>query len=126
MVKTYAQVVGVVLLLLGVGGLVLGEGQLAGLLNIDLTEDIIHIATGALLAYVGFGRDTGLAKTVVGGLGVVYLLVGILGFVTPTLFGLVPSGYTVADNIVHLLLGVLAIAAAWFLGPRDVAPAGRT
>jgi hypothetical protein len=119
-VRTYAGVVGLVLLLLGVLGLILGEGHLGGFLNIDIAEDIIHIATGALMAYVGFAqRDNALAKMVVGVLGAIYLLVGILGFFSATLFGIVPNGYTTADNIVHLLLGVLGLIVAYALPTTD-------
>jgi hypothetical protein len=120
-VRTYAQILGVVLLLIGVVGLVLGERLFLGILNIDIVEDIVHLLTGGLLAYVGFGRvDEGAARTLVGVLGVVYLVVGILGFIVPTMFGLLPDGYTVFDNLLHLALGVLSIAVAWFLqsGPR--------
>ncbi len=102
--------------MLGVLGLILGDGLLINILNIDIVEDIVHLLTGGILAYVGFGqRDDGLARTVVGVLGVVYLLVGILGFLVPMLFGLIPSGYTVFDNIVHLAIGVLNILVAWVL-----------
>ncbi|MDP9426239.1 MAG: hypothetical protein M3P37_09470, partial [Actinomycetota bacterium] len=95
-VRTYAQVVGVVLILLGVVGLLLGDELFLGILNIDLVEDIIHLLTGGLLAYVGFGRtDDGPLRTVVGVLAVIYLLVGILGFIVPMMFGLIPSGYTI-------------------------------
>ncbi len=120
-VRTYAQILGVVLLLIGVVGLVLGERLFLGILNIDIVEDIVHLLTGGLLAYVGFGRvEEGAARTLVGVLGVVYLVVGILGFIVPTMFGLLPDGYTVFDNLLHLALGVLSIAVAWFLqsGPR--------
>lgn len=110
MARTFAAVVGVVLVLLGVGGLLLGDRQLLGLLNIDILEDLVHILSGGLLAYVGLGqRDEGLARSVVGVVGIVYLLVGVLGFVTPNLFGLLPSGYTIVDNIIHLALGLLGI-----------------
>ena len=111
MARQFAQIVGVVLLLLGVVGLILGDPPpLAGLLNIDLVEDIVHLLTGALLAYVGFAsRDNSLLKSVVGGLGVVYLLVGVLGFISATLFGLLTHPYTIGDNIVHLLIGALGI-----------------
>ena len=34
-------------------------------------------------------------------LGVVYLLVGVLGFVVPMLFGLLPHGYSIVDNLIH-------------------------
>ena len=96
--------------MIGVVGLVLGERSLLGVLNIDILEDITHLVTGGLLAYVGFGqRDVGLARSVVGGLGVIYLLVGILGFIAPVLFGLLPHGYTIVDNAIHLVLGILGL-----------------
>ncbi len=113
-IRTYAQVLGVVLILIGVVGLILGDALFLGILNIDIVEDIVHILTGGILAYVGFGRlDLGTARNVVIALGVVYLLVGILGFVLPTLFGLIPHGYTIFDNLLHLVLGVLSIAVAF-------------
>ncbi len=113
MARTYAGVVGVVIILIGVVGLLAGEQPLFGLVNIDIVEDIIHLLTGGLLAYVGFGqRDEGLARSVVGGLGVVYLLVGVLGFIIPMLFGLLPHGYSIVDNVIHLALGVAGIAVA--------------
>ncbi len=103
-----------VVILIGVVGLLLGEQSLLGLVNIDIVEDIVHLVTGGLLAYVGFGqRDEGLARSVVGGLGVVYLLVGVLGFIIPFLFGLLPHGYSIVDNIIHLALGVAGIAVAF-------------
>ena len=106
-----------VIILIGIVGLLLGERPLLGLVNIDLPEDIIHLVTGGLLAYVGFGQqDVGLARSVVGGLGVVYLLVGVLGFIIPMLFELLSHGYSVVDNIIHLTLGVLSIAVAFLQG----------
>ncbi len=115
MIRRYAQVVGVIIILIGVVGLLLGDQLLLGLLNIDIVEDIVHLATGGAMAYVGFARtDHGGARNVVGGLGVVYLLVGLLGFVVPNLFGLLPHGYTIADNLIHLALGALSIWVGWF------------
>ena len=109
-VRTYAQILGIVLILVGIVGLLLGDGLLLGILNIDVVEDIVHILTGGLLAYVGFSRlDLGAARSVVAAFGVVYLLVGILGFILPNVFGLIPSAYTVFDNLLHLVLGVLSL-----------------
>jgi hypothetical protein len=123
MVRLYAQILGVVLLLVGVVGLLVGERLLLGILNADILEDIVHLITGGLLAYVGFGRtDPGLARNVVLVLGVIYLVVGLLGFVVPTLFGLLPDGYTIFDNLLHLALGVASIAVALF-GRGSVAAA---
>ncbi len=118
MVREYAKYLGIALVLTGIVGIVLGDQSLGGLLNIDIVEDIIHIGSGALLAYVGFRGSTDLARTVVGGTGVVYLLVGLIGFVAPNLFGLLPHGYSIADNLLHLALGVAGIVIAWFVG-RD-------
>jgi hypothetical protein len=126
MLKRFAQILGVVLILVGLVGLVLGDRVWLGILNVDIVEDIVHLATGGLLAYVGFSRmDLSAARSVVLALGVVYLLVGILGFVVPTMFGLIPNGYTVFDNLLHLALGVLSLAVA-LSAPRGSRQTGRS
>jgi len=52
----------------------------------------------------------------------VYLLVGVLGFMVPDMFGLLPNEYEIVlDNLIHLTLGVLGIAIGFFIGR----PAGR-
>jgi len=109
-VRTYGQIIGVALLALGVVGLLLGD-SLLGLLNIEIVEDIIHLSLGAVLAYIGFGmRDNATGKMIAMVIGVSLLLVGVLGFVTPSLFGLLPKvGYNIVDNVVHLVLGALGV-----------------
>ena len=120
--RTYAQILGVVLLLIGVVGLVVGNEVVLGILNTDILEDIVHLITGGLLAYVGFGRvDQALIRTVVGVLGIIYLVVGVLGFVVPMIFGLIPHGYTLFDNLLHLALGIVSIVLAWFVGGERTA-----
>jgi hypothetical protein len=78
-----------------------------------ILEDTVHVLTGGILAYVGFGRtDSALARNVVLGLGVIYVLVGLLGFVAPNLFGL--GGPRDGDvDLLRLALGVLSIAVAY-------------
>ena len=116
MVRQYAQIVGVIIILVGVGGLLLGERSLFDALNIDVAEDIVHLVTGGLLAYAGFRLpDLRMVRNIVGGLGVVYVLVGILGFIVPDLFGLLPHEYSPVDNLFHIALGAVNIAVAWFL-----------
>lgn len=46
MVRQYAKYMGIAIVLIGVVGLLLGEQSLLGVLNIDLGEDIVHLATG--------------------------------------------------------------------------------
>ncbi len=118
MVRAYGKVVGTTVVLIGILGLVLGQRSLLGVLNIDIAEDVIHLVTGGLLVYVGFAkRDSSLARAMVGGIGAVYLLVGLISFAEPNLLGLFPSKFSVLDNLIHLTLGILAIAVAW-LHPR--------
>jgi hypothetical protein len=117
--RLYAKVAGVTIVLIGIGGVLLGEKSLFGVLNIDIAEDAIHLITGGLMAAVGFRGSDRAVRSVVGGLGVVYLLVGVLGFVVPDLFGLLPHEYkTVLDNLIHLSLGVLGITVGFFVGSR--------
>ena len=126
MIKRFAQILGVVLILVGLVGLVLGNKVWLGILNVDIVEDIVHLATGGLLAYVGFsGMDLSTARIIVLALGVVYLVVGILGFVVPTMFGLTPSGYTIFDDLLHLALGGLSLAVA-LSAPRESRQTGRS
>ena len=118
--RTYAKVVGVIVILIGIGGLVLGEKSLLGVLNIDIAEDVVHLLSGGLMAAVGFRGSDSAVRTVVGGVGVVYLLVGVLGIFVPDMFGLLPHEYkTVLDNLIHLTLGVLGIGVGFFLGGRS-------
>ena len=112
-VKRFAQILGVVLILVGIVGLVLGDRVWLGILNVDIFEDIVHLLTGGILAYVGFGQtELSTARSVVLALGVIYLVVGILGFLVPMMFGLIPHGYTIFDDLLHLALGVLGLAVA--------------
>lgn len=104
-----------VLILVGVAGLVLGDRLLLGILSITIPKHLAHLLTGGLLAYLGFGQaEEGLAHTAVVALGVVYLLVGMLGFFLSALLGL--SSYGVEDNIVHLLIGILSLVVAFISG----------
>jgi hypothetical protein len=120
MIRLYAKVVGVTVILIGVVGLVLGDKSLLGVLNIDLAEDAIHLLTGGLLAYAGFAaRSLTVVRAIVGGTGIAYLVLGIVAFARPMLFGLIPSGYeTVLDNLIHLTLGVLGIFVGFVLKER--------
>ena len=123
--REYGKVVGVTVVLIGIVGLMLGQKSLFGALYIDIAEDLIHLVTGGLLAYVGFAkRDSGVARAVVGGIGVVYLLVGAISFAEPNPLGLFPSEFSLLDNLIHLTLGILAIGVAWVLPGRDRPTAG--
>lgn len=111
--RLYARVVGPTVVLVGLLGLALGNDPLGEVLNIDLAEDLIHLASGGLLIYLGFGpASDGLVRTLVGVVGATYLAVGLLSFFVPDMFGLIPHEYRGLDNAIHLALGALGVAAA--------------
>ena len=109
MARLYAQVTGVTLIILGLVGIITGDVLLS--LNSELVEDIVHLLAGAVALYAGFGtRSDGPAIQYARIFGAVYLLLGILGFVIPRLFGLLPDvGYRIQDNVVHLVLGAIGV-----------------
>ena len=111
-----AQILGVVLILAGLVGLALGNQVWGGILNVDIAEDIVHLITGGIFAYVGFGRTWfSVTRNVVTLLGIIYLMVSVLGFASPAMFGLIPHGYTACGNLLHLFLGGLSLSVAlWF------------
>ena len=77
--RIYARIIGVVLIAVGIVGLVLGNRVWLGLLNVDILEDVVHLITGGVFAYVGFGPlPVGIVRAVVGVLGIIYLAVGVL------------------------------------------------
>ncbi len=120
MAKLYAQVTGVVLIILGILGLFVARRLLG--LNSDIAEDVIHILAGAVALYAGFGtRSDGPAIQYARVFGPIYLILGILGFVLPRVFGLLPSGLNVLDNIVHLALGAWGIYAGYAASNRGTA-----
>ena len=119
-VKTYCQVSGVVLLLLGVLG-VLGIG-IPGFLSVnEPTEMALHFITGGLAAWAGFttGGYSSFAKTYAQVFGVIYLLLGIVGFIAPNL----PLGIhlDLACNLAHLVLGAWGAYVGFMVKPMAMA-----
>jgi hypothetical protein len=119
-VKTYCQVSGVVLLLLGVMG-VLGIG-IPGFLSVnEPTEIALHFITGGLSAWAGFtaGGYSSFAKTYAQVFGAIYLLLGILGFFVHEL----PLGIhlDLACNLAHLLLGAWGMYVGFMVRPMAMA-----
>ena len=112
MARVYARVAGALLLALGVAGLFAGGRPLLGGLNTDPAENVVHLVAGAMLVFVGFSqRDGMIVGIVVLALSSALVLMGVVGFVYPTLFGLFPGGLGVADDLLHLGLGAAGIAS---------------
>jgi hypothetical protein len=110
--RTVALVLGVVYVLVGILGFIPGitsqggdfgdmqsaTGAILGIFPVNVLHNIVHLAIGAALLYGS--TATALAIVVSRVIGVVYLLVGVIGFVSPDTFGLMPIGG--ADILLHL------------------------
>lgn len=125
MAKTFTMVLGVILLLVGILGYVLNPagGLLLGIFAVNGPHNVIHVVTGLLAitaAYMGWARLFCQA------FGIVYLLVGLLGFVATDsqgmLLGLV--SVNMAANLLHLAIGA-ATAYVGFAAAGTPVPAAR-
>ena len=113
MQRTLAQILGVVVALLAIMGLFINDGHLLGIMNADLALDMLRIALAAALLYVGFGRrDNDAARGVLLFTGVLYIGMGLVGLVNPTIWGLLPNGLTGFDVAFHLITGITTAAVA--------------
>ena len=117
MAKTYCKILGVVMLLAGVLGFVMPR-----LLGFHLTpvHNVIHLATGAIAAYLGFGAASyAAAQNFCRIFGVVYGLVALLGFVAPGLLSTILGhpGMTASelmpDNLFHVFVTLVSLAAGF-------------
>jgi hypothetical protein len=118
--QLYALVIGVTLVAAGILGFFYnasfdsGDGlerdAVLGILDVNAWHNLVHIATGALglavaASYAG-------SRTYAIGLGAVYLVVALLGFIAgdgEEIFNLIPVN--TEDNVLHLLLGIAGVGA---------------
>ena len=131
--QIYALVIGAVLVLAGIIGFFYSTAfgspgdtdAVLGILDVNGWHNIVHIASGAVgLLVVGSYRG---ARAYALGLGVVYLLVTLLGFIAgdgEEILNLIPVN--TEDNFLHLLIGIAGIAAGLATPATERYPAGRT
>jgi hypothetical protein len=114
--KTYAAVIGIVLVVVGligfIGNPIVGP---TGIFATNAVHNIVHLLTGAIALYIAFG---GLAPaqqaTWLIGLGVLYLVIGVLVVVSPTLFGLFGDApANAADHVLHFALGIVSLVIGY-------------
>jgi hypothetical protein len=85
------------------------SGDLLGLFPINAIHNIVHLAIGAFLLWGATEHDRAvLAARVVGG---VYLAVGLLGFIAPDTFGLMPIGGN--DIWLHLATAAVLLGVSY-------------
>ena len=126
MAKTYCKILGVAMLAAGVLGFVMP--RLMGF-HLTLVHNGVHLATGALAAYLGFAGSYGGAQNFCRIFGVVYGLLAVLGFVAPGLLSTIlghpglTAGELMPDNVFHVFVALTSLAAGFMGSPS---PAVRT
>lgn len=107
--QTFALVFGAIYILVGLLGFV--NDPILGIFNVNALHNVVHLAIGAALVFGS--RDHATAKTISLIVGVAYLLVAVLGFVAKDfmedLLDITDDGKGMADNLLHLVTGALAV-----------------
>lgn len=105
-----------------VGGNPIASGDPNALFRVNALHNIVHLATGALALWLGFGTRGYTLSTGLIGYGALYGAVAILLVVDPTLFGLFADApANTLDHVLHAALAVVSIGLGWML--RSAAPA---
>jgi|SRR5215472_12210808 len=126
MAKTIAMIFGAIYLIVGVVGFFPGigsglsitpPGTLFGIMQINGLHNLVHIIIGAM----GLTANTQARAVMFCRLwGIILLILGVAGFITPNLFGYLPiGGY---DTYIHIASAVVLL----FGGFVTAAPAPKT
>jgi len=114
MLKIVARVLGIVVGLLAIIGFFIEGEHLLGIMNVDLALDIIRLVLAIALLVVGFAAvPLSAVRAVLIIVGAMYVLMGIFAFFDPTLFGMLPTGFTGFDIGFHLVVGIAALVVAF-------------
>ena len=115
--RTFAVVVGAVLIALGVlgslGSPLVGSADHTGIIVTGFGHDLVHLVSGALFLHVGLalnGRNRAFGLI---GLGAFYVATAILSLLSGDLFGLSDAHTSGLDQLGHLLLGGAARVIGW-------------
>ncbi|MEK6846577.1 MAG: DUF4383 domain-containing protein [Nanoarchaeota archaeon] len=98
--KTWAWIFGIVLIVIGLWGF--ASDSILGYFDVNPAHNVVHLVTGLLFVWAAW---KGPAKTWNTWLGVIYILVGIVGF-----FGVLEFlAVNTADNWLHVAIGLVAL-----------------
>lgn len=130
-VRTWARIVGVVFLLVGVLGFIPGitqnyedlkfaghdsDAELLGIFQVSVLHNVVHLLFG--VAGIALSRTREGARTFLLGGGALYLVLWLYGYVTAQRSGANFVPMNVEDDYLHFLLGAGMIALGLVLG-RD-------
>ena len=99
-------------LLAVVGYFVKGE-HLLGIMNVDVTLDVLRtvLAVGLLVVALAPVRST-VVRAALFVFGALYLIMGLYAFADPELFGALATGLTGFDIAFHIVVGLATLAVA--------------
>ena len=120
MVRAYAKVAGIALILIAATNLLFGIG------GFSLVEDILYLTTGSIFVYASFGlRNSKDTRYMVGGMGALYLLAGVFVLALVFLFDLPLGGEDnyLVDDLLHAMFGAISLLVAALLPCADEPPA---
>jgi hypothetical protein len=122
MAKTICKLLGVIFILVGLIGF--AKPDLLGA-HLNTAHNLVHIISGAIALYFGFAATLSAARAFCLVFGAVYLLLGIVGFITGkgddrilAIDDLLMLG--TRDHAIHILLGVLFLIGALMTKPDRV------
>src|ERR671936_3162810 len=128
--RTYAGLVGATLVVAGIIGFFYEadftsnesiRDSVFGILDVNGWHNVVHIATG-LLGLAAFAGGAYAARTYAFGLGAIYIVVAIWGFIVgdgDQILGFLPVN--TEDNVLPLLIGIAGIGA-FLATPAQPAP----
>ncbi len=121
--KNFLLIGGVVLVLVGVlGFFLIGPTEEDSIFGsawwFDNAENYAHLVLGVVALIAAFALPAGSQKALVVIVGIVGILVGLYGFYSESLLG--ANLENPADNILHLVVGVWALASA--MGKSESVP----
>lgn len=106
-----SRIYGIVIGALALIGLFV-SGHLFQIMNTDIAIDILRVVLAAYLLYAGFiAKSESMARSALLFTGILYIALGLIGLVSSTIGGLLPSGLTGFDIVFHLATGALATYA---------------
>jgi hypothetical protein len=127
--RLYALIFGTVLVVAGIIGFFYESeftdnesvrDAVFGILDVNGWHNVVHIATGAL-GLLAFAAGAYAARAYALGLGAVYIVVAIWGFIVgdgDSILSIVPVN--TEDNVLHLLIGIAGLAAGAVPPPAPV------
>jgi hypothetical protein len=118
MEKTFSGGLGLGLTLLAVSGFMKRDTpkHLCGLMNVDTQHSLLRVPLTLALLYAGSQQSTlHSTRTILSGVGIFYLAIGIAGSADRSVGGVLPSKLTHFDLLYHFGVGTVAL----WLGSRS-------